>query len=101
MAETEDRWRLPHCRHRLGKVGPRDDVQRSTRSAVRRRPSGATSSPDGLIAITVNELSRLLHALIIDPARRAADVIAWSLFRRRHQAAAKTSHYTRQAPTEP
>ncbi|WP_446220840.1 IS701 family transposase [Micromonospora sp. IBHARD004] len=60
-----------------------------------------TSSPDGLIAITVNELRRLFHALIIDPARRAADVIAWSLFRRRHQAAAKTSHYTRQALTEP
>ena len=59
-----------------------------------------TSSPDGLIAITVNELRRLFHALIIDPARRAADVIAWSLFRRRHRAAAKTSHCPRQALTE-
>ncbi|MFC8617197.1 hypothetical protein ACFT9M_12370 [Micromonospora purpureochromogenes] len=40
-----------------------------------------TSSPDGLLAIP-------------------ADVIAWSLFRRR-QAAAKTSHYTRRALAEP
>jgi SRSO17 transposase len=54
-----------------------------------------------LIAITVNELRRLFHALIIDPARRIADVIAWSIYRRRHQATAKTSHYARQALTEP
>jgi hypothetical protein len=54
-----------------------------------------------LIAITVNELRRLFHALIIDPARRIADVIAWSIYRRRHQATARTSHYARQALTEP
>ena len=35
------------------------------------------------------------------PGTAAADVIAWSLFRRSHQAAAKTSHYARQALTEP
>ncbi|WP_416904013.1 hypothetical protein [Micromonospora echinospora] len=39
--------------------------------------------------------------LIIEPARRIADVIAWSIFRRRHQAAAKTKHYERQKLTEP
>ncbi|GAB7039664.1 IS701 family transposase [Catenuloplanes niger JCM 9533] len=61
----------------------------------------STSSPDGLIDITVNELRRLFHALILEPARPAADVIAWSIFRRRHQDAAKISHYARQALTEP
>ena len=40
-------------------------------------------------------------ALILEPVRRTADVISWSIFRRRHQAAAKTSHYARQALTEP
>jgi SRSO17 transposase len=60
-----------------------------------------TESPDGLIAITVNELRRLFHALVIDPVRRVADVIAWSIYRRRHQDQAKASHYARQALTEP
>jgi SRSO17 transposase len=61
----------------------------------------STASPDGLIDITVNELRRLFHALILEPARRVADVIAWSIFRRQHQDSAKTSHYARQALTEP
>jgi hypothetical protein len=39
----------------------------------------------GLIDVTVNELRRLFHALILDPGRRVADVIAWSIYRRRHQ----------------
>jgi SRSO17 transposase len=59
------------------------------------------NSPDGLIAITVNELRRLFHALVINPARRTADAIAWSIYRRQHQATAKISHYDRQALTEP
>ncbi len=63
--------------------------------------AASTLNPDGLIAITVNELRRLFHALVIEPARRIADAIAWSIFRRRHQAVAKTSHYARQALTEP
>jgi SRSO17 transposase len=61
----------------------------------------STESPDGLIAVTVNELRRLFHALILEPARRVCDVIAWSIFRRRHQDSAKASHYDRQALTEP
>ncbi len=61
----------------------------------------STASPDDLIAITVNELRRLFHALVTEPARRLADVIAWSIYRRRHQATAKTCHYARQALTEP
>jgi len=61
----------------------------------------STKSPDGLIAITVNELRRLFHALVIDPVRRVADVIAWSIYRRRHQNQANASHYARQALSEP
>jgi hypothetical protein len=60
--------------------------------------TASTTSPAGMIAITVNELRRPFHALVIDPTKRIADVIAWSVFRRRHQDAAKTSHYERQAP---
>ncbi|MEV4280831.1 hypothetical protein [Actinoplanes xinjiangensis] len=60
-----------------------------------------TNSADNLIAITVDELRRLFHALITEPARRTADAIAWSIYRRRHQAIAKISHYDRQALTEP
>ncbi|MFV2116872.1 IS701 family transposase, partial [Micromonospora sp. LOL_025] len=63
--------------------------------------AASTTSPQGLIPITVNELRRLFHALIIEPTRRVGDVIAWSIFRRRHQAEAKISHYARQALTEP
>ncbi|GAA2714130.1 hypothetical protein Apa02nite_094530 [Actinoplanes palleronii] len=63
--------------------------------------TASSETPHGLIAITVNELRRLFHALIISPARRVADAIAWSIYRRRHQATAKTSHYARQALTEP
>jgi hypothetical protein len=61
----------------------------------------STESPDGLIAITVNELRRLFHALVMDPVRRVADVIAWSIYRRRHQDQASASHYAWQALTEP
>ncbi|MBO3737524.1 IS701 family transposase [Actinoplanes flavus] len=61
----------------------------------------STTNAEDMIAITANELRRLFHALIIEPARRIADLIAWSIFRRRHQATARTSHYARQALTEP
>ncbi|GAB3816537.1 hypothetical protein [Micromonospora zhanjiangensis] len=63
--------------------------------------AASTTSPDNLIPITVNELRRLFHALIIEPTRRVADVITWSIYRRQHQAAAKISHYAQQALTEP
>lgn len=61
----------------------------------------STTSPNGLIDITINELRRLFHAMIIEPARRTTDVIAWSIFRHRHQHIAKSSHYNRQALIEP
>jgi hypothetical protein len=60
-----------------------------------------TTSPDGLIVITVTERRRLFGALVSEPLRRVAEVIAWSIYRRRHQDQANASHYARQALTEP
>jgi len=57
--------------------------------------------PAGLIALTVNELRHLFNVLIVEPTRRHHDPLLWSIRRRRHQARAKTSHYARQALTEP
>ncbi len=58
-----------------------------------------TNQP-GLVPLTVNELRHLFHVLIIEPSRRHADPLLWSIRRRRHQARAMTSHYARQALTE-
>ncbi|GAA2540492.1 IS701 family transposase [Pseudonocardia hydrocarbonoxydans] len=53
----------------------------------------------GLIALTCNEIRRLLTVLVIDPARTLACPHAWSHWRRRHQHRARTSHYRRQQTT--
>ncbi len=50
----------------------------------------------GLIALTCNETRRLLTTLVIEPGRAVACPQAWSLWRRRHQHRARTSHYRRQ-----
>jgi SRSO17 transposase len=52
--------------------------------------------PTGLIALTCNEVRRLLTVLVIEPARTLACPQAWSVWRRRHQHRAQTSHYRRQ-----
>ncbi|WP_166848626.1 IS701 family transposase [Isoptericola sp. BMS4] len=49
----------------------------------------------GLIAITVAEARRLFNTLTRVAARNIGDVLAWSSWRRRHQARARTSHYHR------
>lgn len=61
----------------------------------------STTSPDGLIDITVNELCRLLHALVIESVRRVADVIAWSIFPTPTPSHRKDRLLRRQALTEP
>lgn len=55
--------------------------------------------PGDLIALTCNELSHLLNALILRPTRTPPDPAAWSHWRRRHQRRARTSHYRRRDPT--
>jgi SRSO17 transposase len=58
-------------------------------------------APDGLIALTCNEIRRLLSVLVIEPGRILACPQAWSHWRRRHQHRARTSHYHRQQANHP
>jgi SRSO17 transposase len=54
-------------------------------------------TPAGLIALTCNEIRRLLIPTIhIGPARALACPHTWSIWRRRHQHRARHSHYQRQ-----
>jgi hypothetical protein len=53
--------------------------------------------PDGQVPLTRNEITRLLAALIIQPARDTGHRLHWSAWRRSHQYRARTSHYQRQA----
>jgi hypothetical protein len=53
--------------------------------------------PSGLVPLTCNEVQHLFAALL---ARFVGDVghrLRWSVWRRRHQARARTCHYQRQA----
>jgi SRSO17 transposase len=56
-------------------------------------------APAGLIALTCNEIHRLFNRLVIDPARRLTDTLAWANWRRRHQHRARTSHYRARSET--
>jgi SRSO17 transposase len=56
-------------------------------------------APDGLIALTCNEIHRLFNRLILEPSRRLANPLSWSYWRRRHQYRARTSHYQRRPET--
>jgi hypothetical protein len=56
-------------------------------------------APDGLIALTCNEIHRLFNRLILEPARRLPSPLTWSYWRRRHQHRARTSHYQRRPET--
>jgi SRSO17 transposase len=58
-------------------------------------------SPTGLIGLTCNEVQHLLATLLICPAGDLGHRLRWSLWRRRHQARARTCHYQRQAAQQP
>ena len=53
--------------------------------------------PAGLIGLSCNELQHLFAALVTRPAGDLGHRLRWSLWRRRHQARARTCHYRRQA----
>jgi hypothetical protein len=53
--------------------------------------------PPGLIPLTCNEVQHLVAALLARPAVDPAHRLRWSVWRRRQQARAHTSHYRRQA----
>ena len=58
-------------------------------------------APDGLIALTCNEVRRLLVSFVIEPGRALACPLTWARWRRRHQHRARTSHYQRQQAAQP
>jgi SRSO17 transposase len=53
--------------------------------------------PAGLISLTCNEVQHLFATLVARPASDLGHRLRWSLWRRRHQARARTCHYQRQA----
>lgn len=50
----------------------------------------------GLVALTVAEVRRLLARLVWHPPSDPAFTLAWSIWRRRHQATARRIHYQQQ-----
>jgi hypothetical protein len=57
--------------------------------------------PPGLIPLTCNEVSHLFAGLAARPLGDHAHRLRWSVWRRRHQARARTCHYRRQAAWQP
>jgi SRSO17 transposase len=52
-------------------------------------------APAGLIELTVNEFRRLFDALLLGAKHTINTLLAWSRWRRRHQARARKCHYRR------
>jgi len=52
-------------------------------------------APDGMIELTVNEFRRLFDALLLGAKHSIDTLLAWSRWRRRHQARARECHYRR------
>ena len=52
-------------------------------------------APSGLIELTVNEFRRLFDALLLGAKHSLNKLLAWSHWRRRHQARARECHYRR------
>jgi SRSO17 transposase len=55
----------------------------------------AETTPETLIPLTINEFRRLFNALLPQPLHTVADTLAWSRWRRKHQATARAHHYHR------
>jgi SRSO17 transposase len=55
----------------------------------------AHPAPDGLIELTVNEFRRLFDALLLAAKHTIHTLLAWSRWRRRHQARARECHHRR------
>jgi len=60
----------------------------------------ANPAPDGLIELTVNEFRRLFDALLLAARHTVATLLAWSTWRRRHQARARECHYRRREQSQ-
>ena len=57
--------------------------------------------PSRLIPLTCNEIQHLFAVLLARPVGDLGHRLHWSLWRRRHQARARTCHYRRQAARQP
>ena len=68
-------------------------------AAARTTTRDGQPAPAGLIALTCNEIARLINRLTAAPARSLTSVLHWSLWRRRHQFRAQRSHYQRRQQT--
>jgi len=55
----------------------------------------------GLIPLTCNEVQHLFANLLAHPVQDLGHRLRWSVWRRRHQARARTCHYRRQAARQP
>ncbi len=62
-------------------------------------PSGRLRSLTALLP-SVPEIRYLLARLLLRPPIRTRFIMAWSLWRRQHQAKAAAAHYRRQAKTQ-
>ena len=67
----------------------------ATRERARPQPADAK-----LIPLTVNEIRRLFAKLAVNTLHTITHWLAWSRWRRLHQARAKTSHYRRRGHSE-
>ncbi len=54
-----------------------------------------------MIALTVNEIRRLVNTLIIRPIHDVTHRLRWSDWRRQHQARARRAHYARRLNHQP
>ncbi len=52
-------------------------------------------APPRLIELSVNEFRRLFDAVLLAAHHTISTLLAWSTWRRRHQAQARDSHYKR------
>lgn len=68
-------------------------------AVCRLRELGRQPHPVELVALTCNEIARLLHELF-RVEHGMEHVLGWSVFRRAHQARARHCHYRRQASLE-
>lgn len=54
-----------------------------------------TPAPDALIELTIAKFRRLFDALLLTTHRTLHTLLAWSTWRRHHQAVAPNCHYRR------
>ncbi|GAA1339192.1 hypothetical protein GCM10009647_082390 [Streptomyces sanglieri] len=56
---------------------------------------GGRAGQNGPIRLSCNEIRKLLARTLLRPLDNLAHILAWSHFRRHHQARAKISHWRR------